>query len=366
MADERCTVATLAAEQSEAAASALREAQRAYDDASSREEAAVHAADARLLRQAKDEAQQDFRRARDAARTRVDLERAATKWLTRIDRINRDAREAVAVAERERQRTGDLVGRMEELALAADAARISAEVAGQACQEARERLAACEEARTGAYAAEAISVPAAPDWDTLTDEEPVRAISPVEPDGRQPAIVLLLRGDRETLGRVVTALGGESADDRRRYQLLLSDLVDAIVARAIEENVLDFPEQHRFWGGFTRRQCRDIATALASLGYRFDGLGGFSSGRPPSQRDLSLAVGYAGLDPMRIRRWPTEADMGKLFQQVTVAADEYLATTAGDLSLGEMVSLLGRRAEGLSELWNNWGRVRPLLLAATG
>jgi hypothetical protein len=27
-----------------------------------------------------------------------------------------------------------------------------------------------------------------------------------------------------------------------------------------------------------------------------------------------------------------------------------------------MVELLGRRAEDLSELWNAWGRVRPLLL----
>jgi hypothetical protein len=27
-----------------------------------------------------------------------------------------------------------------------------------------------------------------------------------------------------------------------------------------------------------------------------------------------------------------------------------------------MVDLLGRRAEGLSDLWKAWGRVRPLLL----
>ena len=69
---------------------------------------------------------------------------------------------------------------------------------------------------------------------------------------------------------------------------------------------------------------------------------------------------------MRIRRWPTEAELAELYREVTVAADEYLATAAADLSLGEMVSLLGRRAEGLAELWNNWGLVRPLLLATTG
>jgi hypothetical protein len=47
---------------------------------------------------------------------------------------------------------------------------------------------------------------------------------------------------------------------------------------------------------------------------------------------------------------------------VEVAADEYLAGAAGDLTLAEMVEMLGRRADGLVDLWNNWGRVRPLLL----
>ena len=38
------------------------------------------------------------------------------------------------------------------------------------------------------------------------------------------------------------------------------------------------------------------------------------------------------------------------------------ATRAPDLELSEMVAVLGRRSERLSELWNRWGRVRPLLL----
>jgi hypothetical protein len=45
-----------------------------------------------------------------------------------------------------------------------------------------------------------------------------------------------------------------------------------------------------------------------------------------------------------------------------VAADEHLAGAAGDLTLGELVSMLGRRADGLAEVWNEWGRLRPLLL----
>ncbi|HEY2888515.1 MAG TPA: hypothetical protein VGJ17_07855, partial [Candidatus Limnocylindrales bacterium] len=121
---------------------------------------------------------------------------------------------------------------------------------------------------------------------------------------------------------------------------------------------------HGFWAPFSQAQGRDITTALASLGYRFDGMGGFADGRVPSQRDLSLALGYAGLDPMRMRAWPNEAAMGQIFGEVRVAADEYVTAMAGDLTLGEMVALLRGRAEPLADLWNNWGKIRPLLLEA--
>jgi hypothetical protein len=66
---------------------------------------------------------------------------------------------------------------------------------------------------------------------------------------------------------------------------------------------------------------------------------------------------------MRIRQWPTETEMSELFADVAVAGDEHLAAAAGDLSLGELVSMLGRRADPLTEVWNAWGRLRPLLLA---
>ena len=109
-------------------------------------------------------------------------------------------------------------------------------------------------------------------------------------------------------------------------------------------------------------QSRDIVAALGSLGFRYDGLGGWQEGRVPSQRDLSLALGYAGEDPMRVRQWPNETEMATLFESVRVAAGEYLAVAAADLTLGEVVTMLGRRADGLTEVWNAWGRVRPLLL----
>ncbi len=77
---------------------------------------------------------------------------------------------------------------------------------------------------------------------------------------------------------------------------------------------------------------------------------------------LRFLIGYAGLDPMRTRHWPNEREMPKLYADVTVAAGEFLAGAAGDLSLGAMVEMLRGRAEELTDLWNAWGRIRPLLL----
>ncbi len=164
---------------------------------------------------------------------------------------------------------------------------------------------------------------------------------------------------------LVAALAGDSSDDRRRWQLAISDLVDAILADSIAASAFDFPADHAFWGAFSTSQNRDIVGALSSLGYRFDGMGGWVDERVPSQRDLSLALGYAGFDPMRMRQWPNEAEMQDLFRDVDVAAAEHVAGSAGDLTLGELVTMLGRRADGLTDVWNAWGRIRPLLLEET-
>jgi len=165
------------------------------------------------------------------------------------------------------------------------------------------------------------------------------------------------------LRRVAAALAEGDPAAEGRWQAHLAALVAAVTARAIDSAALAFPEQHPFWGPYTQQQCREITAALAALGYRFDGRHGFADGRVPSQRELSLAVGYAGQDPMRIRFWPTEAEMPHLFADVRVESGRFLAEAAGDLTLGEMIDLLGRRAEDLGDLWNAWGRVRPLLLA---
>jgi hypothetical protein len=387
---ESCALAERMRNQAEGAADRLRQAQRTYDAHVGAADQAEAIADPRVQRAAKDAAQHAFRRDRSRAGSREEVEAAARTWLQEINRINGVAREAAARLTQERRAATAQVSTIERLTVEADAVRVQAEAALEACLQARESLAACEEALVAEPPA--ARMPLAPSLapgeappgqlpetepalspaalmaralrtQPLADDAEVDALAALMARGEgQPTILRLLSGDRAAFERLVAAVGGHDEAERRRWQVHLAGLVDALVARAIDACAFDFPDDHPFWGPFNRRQCRDIALALSSLGFRFDGLGGFTDDRVPTQRDLSLAVGYAGLDPMRIRRWPSEAEMVELFQDVTVAADEYIAAEAGGLTLGELVTLLGHRADGLTEVWNAWGRIRPRLL----
>jgi hypothetical protein len=387
---EACALAERMRNQAESAADRLRQAQRTYDAHVGAADQAEAVADPRVQRAAKDAAQHAFRRDRGRAGSREEVETAARTWLQEINRINGEAREAAARLTQERRAATAQVSTIERLTVEADAVRIQAEAALEACLHGRETLAECEEARVAEPPAARMPLaPSLAPGEAPPDPfpEPERPLSPAALMARalrtqpladdtdaealaatlargdgQPAILRLLAGDRTAFERLVAAVGGDDPAEQRRWQAHLAGLIDALVARAIDACAFDFPEDHSFWGPFNRGQCRDIALALSSLGYRFDGLGGFADDRVPSQRDLSLAVGYAGLDPMRVRRWPNEAEMAELFGDVTVAADEYIAGAAAGLTLGELVTLLGHRADGLTEVWNAWGRIRPRLL----
>jgi hypothetical protein len=357
LADERCQIATLARTQAGVAEDALRSAQRAYDDHETRATAAAEAADQRAIRRAKDEAQQQFRTSRSVAGDQDAVEAAARAWLTEINRINAEAREANAVLQREREAAREIGAKLERMTIEADAARIAAESAEEACLAARTALADCEEGLAGGVDQHPL-MPSGESRGGDDDEQLAAALG----SGGTPRVFRLVRGDRTAMVELVDGMAGDDPEARKRWQSSLSDLVEAILADAIEASSLSFPENHPFWGPFTISQDREITAALSSLGYRFDGLGGWVDERVPSQRDLSMALGYAGIDPMRIRQWPTEPEMRELFADVAVAADERLAGAAGDLTLGELVSMLGRRADGLTDVWNAWGRLRPLLL----
>jgi hypothetical protein len=359
LADERCELASRARAQAIEAQEAHRAAQRAYDEHESAMAVAAAAVDPRAVREAKDEAQARFRAGRAGSRTAEDVEAAAREWLHEINRINAQTGDAHARLAAARSRTPELAVLLEQTALAADGARVGAEAAEAACVAARQAVADCEERAAGRIPtpAPATTTVESPDGD-LSSDTLVAALRA----GASPRIVRLLRGDRSAMQEIVMALGGDDAEERRHWQVAMSDLVDAIFTDAIAASALEFPTDHTFWAPFDRSQARDITSALSSLGYRFDGRGGWVDDRQPSQRDLSLALGYAGLDPMRIRQWPNEAEMSTLFADVQVTAAEHLAETAGDLTLGELVTMLGRRADGLADIWNDWGRIRPLLL----
>jgi hypothetical protein len=369
VADERCSVAGRAREGAAGAAEALRVAQRAYDAHIGGAESGAAATDPRSVRTAKEAAQARFRESRAGATTRDHVEAAARAWLSEINQINHDTREAAHRVERDRAAANALVPVLERLAVEADAARISAERAEEACLAAREAVAACDEARTLAAATAAAPPAEARDQDrvaaAMAQDELDSADAMGSRAGEDAVLLRILRGEREAMLGAVAKLAGDDPDARRRWQTWLSSLAEALIARSIEASSFDFPLDHYFWGPFSQATNRDIAAALASIGYRFDGFGGWADDRVPSQRDLSMAVGYAGEDPMRIRRWPNEAEMRELFFEVRVAADEYVAGTAAGLTLGEMVTLLGRRADALSDLWNEWGSARPILLAAS-
>ncbi len=266
-AQERCALADRLREASSAAADRLRETQLAFDAHEDRANRAAAEADPRAIRAAKELALTTFRAADSGATSREAVELAARDWLLEIDRINRAARESAAIAAREHEAAAALVAVHERLSLEADVARINAEAAAEACLHAREALAACEEAATHRG-------PGEPGVGTGGEDE--AGESPVEDVGRvilvggpelepgeltldedapkrvfgdhEPAILKLLHGDRDAMTRIVADLAGDDPAERRRWQLGVAGLVEAIVARAIEASALEFPFDHPFWG----------------------------------------------------------------------------------------------------------------------
>ncbi|MBA3875964.1 MAG: hypothetical protein C0498_03360 [Anaerolinea sp.] len=181
-----------------------------------------------------------------------------------------------------------------------------------------------------------------------------------------PALVRILRGDRHALLRTVKALAGADDALRRPWRAAMAGLADALIRRAIERGLLDFPVGNPFWDTFTTAQCRSIAEALAALGFRFDGIDGWADERIPSYRDLTAAVAVAGLEPRRIRAWPTQEEIAALYREVTVAADELVAGQVVQLELTEVQELVGAQTLDLELLWRQWEVARAVLAAPIG
>jgi hypothetical protein len=416
---ERCAVARRARELHDEEAAHHRQLQRDYDATTLRIEAAARVMDGRRVLEEKETARRVFRTSRLAARSGADVEIAAARWLATINELNVGVRDAEREAAVERRRSMRLLAELEAAEARLDVRRIAAETAEERCQQAREALAECQEA-VGARP-EALPATGQPAWDAGEGQAPAGGVAtgesaaslaaaaaavpapmdvpmpsvapeagpvPVAGDA-SPALTLadapadtdllaravapggtilsdILEGDDGALAWVASRLAGGVAEEERRWYLQIAALRDACRTAAIDAGVIDLPEDGGFWSMFDPREAREVAVALASLGFRYDGLGGFADGRVPSTRDLSLAVGYAGMDRLRIRRWPSTEQLPGLLAGATVPVAAFVAAGAPDLTLGQMVSLLGRQATTLAALWDEWGRARPLLAARSG
>ena len=336
----------------------LRETRLQLAEAMRHRESDAQVRDRRARAEAKDAARERYLRATSRASDDRALQAAAAEWLHEIHRLNRSLlsaeRNAAPIARRVSE-LGAVVARTEA---AYDAARVAADMAEAACLEARQAVAACEEdVRRGASAA-ASALPA--------DTRRLRTLATLvrRREAAQPPLTRLLQGDHAAVTAVASQLAEATGFEAKRLQLLLLELRELAVARAIEENALAFPDDHPFWSQLGVEDSRPVVHALASMGYRFDGDRGWLDGRVPTTRDLAMTLSHAGYDPRSIRRLPGPKEIEDLWHGTRLLVEEFLLDRAPDLDLGELTVALGPRATRLGELWDSWGRLRPLLLAA--
>ena len=173
---------------------------------------------------------------------------------------------------------------------------------------------------------------------------------------------MVLLGDRQALLGLTLRLAEETGVEAGRLQLLLLELRQAIAGRALDDGALEFPDAHPLWSQFSADADRQLVASLARLGYGFDGRDGWRDGRAPGPRELAMALEYAGYDPRSLRRPAGQAAIDGLWQGTQVRVEDWLAAAAPDLALGRLIDILGPRASRLGELWDMWGRLRPLLL----
>jgi len=175
------------------------------------------------------------------------------------------------------------------------------------------------------------------------------------------ALLEILRGDRSVLVAVADTAARHERRTAGEWEGRLDALVGALTARALDLGVLDFPLGHRFWDDFTIEECRRIAATLAAAGHRFDGGSRWSGGRAPTHAELSAAVLACGIQPTRVRAWPTRTEIGDLYRGTRIAWSDLLAV-APSLDPDGLRVLLGDRAAGLETAWLAWDDVRSHLL----
>jgi hypothetical protein len=365
--DSRCAEAERLAQAAVAHQQRLRDVRRQLGEVGALRDADARVRDRRQLDAAKTDAREAYHESLVHATGPADVHEAARVWLREIDRLNRQLRLADRRAEDVVRRASELEHALPGIELAADAARIAAEAAQVGCMEARRTLAECEakaQRRISTSAVNPTVAAPAPAAQVAAHGSPSQAVAQTHawPRGFRP-ITLVLRGDRQMLLTLALHLAEETGVEAGRLQLMLLELREAIAAQALADNALRFPPNHPFWGQFSAENGRQIAAGLASMGYRFDGRDGWQDARVPTMRELAVALAHVGLDPRASRRPAGQEAVDTLWQGATVAVEEYLAGRAPDLQLEAVMACAGSRAARLSELWDMWGRLRPLLLS---
>lgn len=313
--------------------------------------------DARITDQAKEGAQDAYRRAIAAATGPAEEQAAITVWMRDVDRLNREGHSARASLEAARVQVAEAHGALTVSSEAANTERIRAEGVVDRCLATRRRLAECVEGSAGTEPADETERPDPREWAESPDAD--RSAGPE----RGLVIERLVSGDRRLLREVAARTAEQTGSEQGSWVLLLQELLEAIADRAAQEGFLDFDSSHPFWGQFDRQEARLIVRALSSVGARVDGQGAWAGGRRAGPAQLAMALAHVGYEARGVRGVPTVDGMGTLFEGVRVGAGELLATRAPSLTMEQMFTLLGDRADRLGELWDHWGSVRPQLLA---
>jgi hypothetical protein len=406
-AESSCSEAARLKAVAQEAAVALQTMMRNLSQAALELEDAHSAVDAHQVTEAKVAAREAYRSQLETASNVMERQRAVTTWWREISRINGRSRRAYQTLERAHANSVEAQQVMGQAERLADSRRIRAEAAAQACIDARGRLAVCEEETGATISAGALDALLAVDalgldnglGDEQADPAKVSAAAEHPPtnggsrrwsprvlvdilgrtttgqerssdaaDGAPPAFEPLVaerffQGDRTVLRWLARELSELTGRPPSHFLLLLQELVEAVQVAAAERRFLVFDTQDPLWGQFSQAECRTISGALSDLGFRYDPRDGWYGGRVPNGNDLAIAIAYAGFDARRVRGLPsTSAGFRELATSISVAPLELIREFAPELTIRQLVEILGARADALDDLWDDWGRLRPMLM----
>jgi hypothetical protein len=354
----RCDEAHTAQKAHAASAEEARRLKRDLVAAQHRLDAAIEAADPRSRRAEKASARDEYLRASELATSESGHTEAMAAWARAIDRINRSGRLAGRAVSQARQQVSAIETELHSAERAEQTARIRAEAAEAGCLDARVRLASCEE---GLVSRDRVGPATSFEPHAATGGHAL-AVSETHPGG--PLVIeAMVTGDRMAVEGAAAAIAQHGELSATTARMQLQELVDAILSAASAEGYLTFDEQHPLWAHLTVEEARLVVAALARLGFQLEPDEGWHAGRAPLPSDLSVALGYAGLDPRQLRDLPGAEELRMLPGSIGVDGRAFLRERAPDLTVDHMVRVLERRAVQLEPLWDAWGQVRPILLS---